>query len=685
VSDVLPFIVVGITGGAAYALLALGLVLVNNSSRILSFAHGEIGVLGALVVATLVQDAELPWPVAISAGVAAGAATSVAIRAVLFRRGSSKGSLPPLVGTIAALLMLTVVEARLLTGDAGPVRPFRSPFGGRGVTVFGAVVTPVQIAVVVSVAAICAGLWVLVERTRIGLMVRVSADNPYAARVIGLRPAAVETVTWCISGALAAVAAVFLGWVGQRAGPGFLTYALAGSFTAAILGGMASLPGAVAGGLVVGLAESLTRYWAGGTPGASQLVVFLILFAVLLFRPQGLFGRRREGVRAEGSESLVRLHSLVRVPTPPPAWRERLVRRGLPAVGLGVLGLVVVQSLDGIEAFKLSLVPVMVVLALSLNMLLSNTGQLSLAHGGLMGVGAFTTAIASTTWDFPFFFALGVGVVSTALVALVLGTAALRVRGLYLAVLTLSFAVVLEVFVFPRPEFSQGGAGLQLARPRIGPFDLADDRTFLGVALLVMAVVWLADRRLQRSPLGRAWVAIRENEAAASARGISPAGLNVAAFAVSGVGAGLAGALFALRIGHLVSLLFPLLLSFTVVLYVVLGGIGSRAGVAAMTALFTVNTIYGSGGGQGDLVLLAGAAALLVLIGFRPDGVAGLVRSLRARFEARRAGGEGAEVQAASAPVAPPGVGPEPDAAPALTPVEPPVAAEAHATAGRAS
>lgn len=659
-SDVLPYLVVGVTGGAAYALLALGLVLINNSSRILSFAHGEIGVFGALLVAKLVQDIELPWPVAIPVGVVGGALVSIGIRAVLFRKGSSKGSLPPLVGTIAALLMLTVLEVRLFAGDSGPVRSFQAPFTGRGIELFGAVVTPTQIAVVVSVAVVCLGLWFLVERTQIGLMVRVSADNPYAAKVIGLRPPVVEAVTWCIAGALAALAAIFLGWVGQRVGPGFLTYALAGSFTAAILGGMRSLPGAVAGGLIVGLAEALTRYWAGGTAGAPQLVVFLILFGVLLFRPQGLFGRGREGVAAEGGESLVQLHSLVRVPRPPLPWRARLLGGLLPAAGLVLVGLVLVRSVSGIDAFKLSLVPVMVILALSLNTLLANTGQLSLAHGGLMGVGAFMTAVASTTWEFPFFFALGVGVASTAAVAFVLGIAALRVRGLYLAVLSLSFAVVLEVFVFPRPEFSQGGAGLQLARPEIGPFDLVDDRTFFAVALIVMAAVWLADRRLQGSPLGRAWVAVRDNGAAASARGIPPAVLNVAGFTVSGIGAGIAGALFALRIGHLVSLLFPLLLSFTVVLYVVLGGIGSRTGVAVMTALFTFNAVYGGGGGQDDLALFAGAALLLVIIGFRPDGIAGLVRSLVARLDDRRRPGPSPSPRGSDDPPIAPGPGTAP-------------------------
>lgn len=659
-SDVLPFLVVGVTGGAAYALLALGLVLINNSSRILSFAHGEIGVFGALVVAKVVQDLELPWAVAIPAGVMGGALVSAAVRWVLFRRAGTSGSLPPLVGTIAAMILLTVVEARLLGGDNSPMRSFNPPFEGEGITVFDAVVTPTQIVVVLTVAAVCAGLWFVMERTTVGLMVRASADNHYAARTVGLRPAVVETVTWSIAGALAALAAVFLGWIGQRAGPGFLIYALAGSFTAAIVGGIRSLPGAVAGGLVVGLAESLTRYWAGGTPGAPQLVVFLLLFGVLLLRPEGLFGRRKQGVAAEGGESMVALHGMVGVPPPTRPRIEQVLRVLVPVIGVLLALRLFVGALGGIDAFKLSLVPVMVILALSLNTLVANTGQLSLVHGGLLGVGAFMTAVASTTWDFPFFLAVAVGVGSTGLVALVLGIAALRVRGLYLAVLTLSFAVLLEGFVFPRPEFSQGGAGLQLARPSFGPIDLADDRSFLFVALVVMALVWVADRRIQHSPLGRAWVAVRENEAAAAARGIPPSVLKVAAFTLSGVGAGLAGALFALRIGHLVSLLFPLFLSFTIVLYVVLGGIGSRVGVAAMTALFTANTIYGSGGGQNDLVLFAGAGLLLGIIGFRPDGVAGLVRSWSAGRHLRlRVPGRAAPPDA---PPASPSV-PEPDAA----------------------
>lgn len=633
-SDVLPFVVIGLAGGASYSLIALGLVLINNSSRILSFAQGEIGVFGALVVATTVQNVGLSWSVAVPIGVAAGAAAGLALRTILFSRRPA-GTLPPLVGTIAALLMLTVLEVRFFRGESGgPVRTFAPPFEG-GVRILGVIVTHTQLAVVASVAVICASLWFVIERTRTGLMIRASADNPGAAAVVGLRPGLVESVTWCIAGALAAVGGIFLGWIGHRVGAGFLTYALAGSFTAAILGGMTSLPGAVVAGLVVGLAEALTRYWAGSVAGAAQVVVFAILFLTLLLRPQGLLGRRRAGLATEGAESMVALHSLVRIP------RDRLgARRLVPRIVVAICGLLlvgaIVRGIPEIDAFRLSLAPVYVILALSLNSLLASTGQVSLAHGGLLGVGAFMTGVAATTWDFPFALAATVGVLATTAIALGVGVAALRVRGLYLAVLTLSFAVVLESFVFPRPSFSQGGAGLQVSRPRWGPVDLADERTFLAFALMAMSVVWLADRRLQDSPLGRSWVAVRENEVAATARGIPAAPLRVVAFAVSGAGAGIAGALFAYRIGHLVSLLFPLFLSFTIILYVVLGGIGSRVGVAVVTALFTVNAAYGGGGGQNDLALLVGAGIVLFTIGTRPDGLAGMARSVLAKIRAAR-------------------------------------------------
>lgn len=635
--ELLPFIVVGIAGGSSYALLALGLVLTNNSSRILNFAQGEMGAFATFVVASLVTGHDLPWVVALPAGVVVGAGLGLATWWALLSRGA-RGKLPPLVGTIGVLSALILVEARYLGGP----RAFPSPITGKGVELLGVIVSPTRMVVIGAVTVACGALYYLIRFTRVGLLIRAGADDSEAATIVGLRPARIEATAWTLAGVLAAMAGIFLAWIDQQISPGFLTLALPRAFAAVIVGGVTSMPGAIVGGLIVGVVESLTRKWFGATPGSPELAVFVILFLTLLLRPAGLFGRRAQGIASEATESLVSLHPLVAMPRPPQRVLERLRRRGWrPALAIAVPALLMV-AISEQAAYRLSLIPIMAILALSLNSLLASTGQLSLGHVALLGVGAFMTGVAAETWDFPFALAVLVGALSTGAVALLLGVAALRVRGLYLAVMTLAFAVMLSAFVFPKPVFSRGGAGLPLDRPALGPLDLGDERVFLGFALAALALMWASDRRLLASPIGRAWVALRENEVAAMARGIYGPPLKVAAFVFSGLWAGVAGGLFGYRQGIVVSSSFPLFLSFSVILYVVIGGIGSRAGVAVATALFTLASVFGGSGGS-DIPVLLGAVAVVVLIGRFPGGVGGAVRD----FLARRGARDEAEVVAA--------------------------------------
>jgi ABC-type branched-subunit amino acid transport system ATPase component/ABC-type branched-subunit amino acid transport system permease subunit len=621
--EAFTFVVVGIAGGSTYALLALGLVLVHSVSRVLNFAQGAFGTLAAFIAASIAMGHDLPWPVAVVAGVAVGAAVGAVTAVVLL--GRDGGILPPLVGTVGILSAITLIEARWLGGT----REFPTPVSGRGVELAGVVITPTRMLVVAVAAAAGLLLWLALERTRIGLALRAGADNREGARIVGLDPRRLEVAAWSVAGALGALAGVLSGWTTQSITPGFLTGVLPQAFAAAMLGGMVSLPGAILGGLVVGVAESLTRLYWGGTPGSPELVVFLVLGAVLLLRPQGLFTRARRGLAFEGSESLVRLLPMVRDPRPG-SMVARLAGPGGPVVGV-VACIAIAGAVSGSDAFKLSALPVYALLALSLNFLASATGQLSLGHAGLFGLGAFGSAIATTSWDLPPVLGFLAGPALAGAAAAVLGAASLRVRGLYLAVLTLAFGVVLQAFVFPTETFSQGGAGLTLSRPEVGPFDLADDGTFLAACGLLLVVVWAVLRRLERVPLLRGMVAIRENQTAASARGIDATRLGVAGFAISGVLAGLAGSTYAFRQGIVVASVFPVQLSLTLVIWVVLGGLGSRAGVAAVAAGFTLIDLYASGSNQ--LVTLLAALAVVLLIGRQPLGAGG---ALRALFERRR-------------------------------------------------
>ena len=631
--DLLTFVVSGLAGGSTYALLALGLVLVHNSSRILNAAQGEIGAFATFLVAGLAISHDWPGPIAVVLGIAAGGLLSLMTAGVLLRR-SSGGRLPPLVGTIALLSLLVIVEARYL----GAARDFPSPLTGSGITVGGLVLTPTRLLVIGTVALTSAVMWALIERTPLGLAIRASADNRVAATVVGLDPKRVELLTWLLAGILGAIAGILLGWNNQSISPGFLTVALPQAFTAAILGGMTSAPGAIVGGLAIGVIESLTRKYLGSTPGSPEAIVFAILFVVLLVRPQGIFSRKARRLATEGNESLVSLDHLVAIPRPP-----RLSQRTLGAVPLTVTLVAAVAAAGLIgeqDAYKLAILPIFAILALSLNGLIATTGQVSLGHVGLFGLGSFGTAVAATTWGLPPPLALLAGPVLGALVALVLGIAALRVGGLYLTVLTLAFTVMLGAYIFPMPAFSRGGAGISVSRGSLAGLDLTNESVFLAFTIVALGIIWIADRRALGSPFGRAAIALRENEVAAAARGVHAPVIKVLAFTLSGAGAGLAGALFAYRQGIVVSSAFPLSMTFSLVLYVVLGGLGSRLGVVIITGLFTWTTFYGSSGSS-DFLVLGGAGLVVLTIGRYPKGLGGLLRLLSSRIVTRRGGQTG--------------------------------------------
>ncbi len=626
-ADFLTFFVAGLAGGAAYALLALGLVLVARSSRLLHIGLGEVGTFGAFVAASLAVSRGWPWGIAAVLGIA-GAALLGAGSATVLLAGPDRGRVPPLVGTVALLSVLITVEARYMGGN----RIFPSPLHGDGITIGDVTIPPTRLFILGSVAVVCLVLWFLIERTSIGLALRAGADDRDAAAVIGLRPKVNERVAWAIAAGLAGLAGILLGWNAGAITPGFLTLAITRAFAGAMVGGMTSFTGAAAGGLLVGVAESLTRKYWGGTSGSSDMVVFAMLGLVLLARSFGPASKARRSLGAAGSEALVSLRSLVQPPTARPGAGGLAERLGKGTVIIAAVS-AVAWLVPTDDAFRVSLLPIYGLLALSLNGLLATTGQLSLGHGGIFGLAAFFTGIAVSDWDIGVVPSIFVGISVGALVALVLGFVALRIQGLYLAVLTLAFAGWLEAFLFPKELFSKGGAGLRLDRADVGFISLTDDRVFLAVCLGLLALVVLAERRLAASPIGRAFVAVRENEVVASARAIPPIRVKVAAFAASGAVAGLAGALFAHRQGILVASSFPLTLSFSLLVYVVLGGIGSRPGVLAVTGVF-IWTQTGNGD-SAELLLLAGAGLIVLAIGHRPDGLGGVMRDLVARVRHR--------------------------------------------------
>lgn len=221
---------------------------------------------------------------------------------------------------------------------------------------------------------------------------------------------------------------------------------------------------------------------------------------------------------------------------------------------------------------------------LSLNVLLGYLGQLSLGHQGLVGCGALFAAYSATRLELPFPLAVIIGAASGAGSALLIGFAALRIRGLYLALVTLVFGLILESSLFQASAFTGGGAGQAANRPTM----LLSAARFYELCLAVVIVLLYLDWRLVRSKAGRALLTIKEDERAAAAFGIDVVGYKLLAFTVSGVVAGLAGGLFAFANQQFNGNDFTFPLALTFVLMTVVGGAGSRAGVVMGSVLFAL-------------------------------------------------------------------------------------------------
>ncbi len=224
------------------------------------------------------------------------------------------------------------------------------------------------------------------------------------------------------------------------------------------------------------------------------------------------------------------------------------------------------------------------IVGLSLNIIIGYTGQLSLGHQGFVGIGAFTAAYALTVQGVPFALTFVLAAVVSAAFAFALGLVALRITGLYLALITLVFGLTLEGSLFEIPKFTNGGAGQPADRPE---FLLDDGNFYLFCLAFLLGAVYL-DFCLLRSKGGRALLALKENERVAEAFGVNVTAFKLIAFTLSGALAGVAGALFAFRIGIVSSSGFGFFLALTFVLMTVVGGLGNRLGVILGSTLFAV-------------------------------------------------------------------------------------------------
>jgi len=284
VAALVHVVVSGLATGSIYALMALALVIIYNATRTLNFAQGEMLMVSTFVAWTAQRSLGLPLAASLVVAVVTGGAMAWAIERVVIRRAVAATHWDVLIITLGLSLILRSVAGLVWTHDEFP---FPSFFGGRPIALGPVRLAPVSLGIIGASLSLMAVLYALFNWTRLGRAMRAVAQNQRAARLMGISVERVYATAWVLAGAVGAVAGVLVAPVIFLSST--MGLVVINGFTAAVIGGFGSMPGAVAGGMLLGVIENLAPLYLPS--GIRYSVPFLVLIAILVVRPAGLLGR----------------------------------------------------------------------------------------------------------------------------------------------------------------------------------------------------------------------------------------------------------------------------------------------------------------------------------------------------------------------------------------------------------
>lgn len=285
--------VAGLATGATYSLLALGIVLVYKATKVTNFAQGEFGTLAAFILWELVVRRSVPWGVAAGIAIVAMVGLGLVVERFIARPLYEESKTRLVMASIGLMSLFGAVELKIWGGSVRRVPP---PISGRGVFIDEYRLSPAGMLALAAAVLIAAVLYVVLKHTTFGLGVLAFAQDPLGVRLMGVRVGRISAFTWGSAGGVGALAGILVASSTGLVYPLSVSSLLLPALAAALLGGIGSLPGAVAGGLGVGVLEAFVERGvnaAFNTPpdGFASLVVFAAILGVLVVRPSGLLGR----------------------------------------------------------------------------------------------------------------------------------------------------------------------------------------------------------------------------------------------------------------------------------------------------------------------------------------------------------------------------------------------------------
>ena len=574
----LTYIILGIFGGASYALASMGIVLTYKTAGIFNFAYGAVAMFCAFVFWQfrdgwgLTQWFSLPLVVFVVAPI-----LGLLLEAVFRPLATAAVEVQIVVALGVLSFFLTLVPLPIMFGSTD--RNLPTIFPHSHFRMAGVLIQWSGLGTLLVAALLALGLYVLLQRTAFGTATRAVVDNRELSGLIAVNANRVSQVTWIISTVFAAISGILL-----SSQEGLVYYVLPSlvlyAFSAAILGRLTSLPLAFAGSIALGVIQNvLEKYSSTGTlANIEASIPYLALLFLLV-----VYGSRLKEVRS----------SLRGLPAASKFFDKE--RFNLP-VGLGgAVAFAVAVPLLFSTSIQHDLAETMAfaIVALTVVILTGWTGQISIAQMSFAGVGAFAVAHVAGHDGALFPLGLLVGALIAVPVGILIGLPSLRLSGLFLALATLAFALVMDNLVFSFSSVTGGQTGLSLISPSLGPLSLKSYTAQFYLCLIVLTLVAAGAWILKRGPVGRRLSMVRDSPAAASTLGANLTLTKLAVFAGCGVVAAIGGGLLAMTQQTVDPANFSWSTSLEVLLLVVIGGRSMVSGALVAGALNLISLLPG--------------------------------------------------------------------------------------------
>ena len=542
----------GITLGMVYVLLAAGLSIIFGVMDVINFSHGELFALGAYFALSIVNPLGATgfWVALVVAPLIVGV-IGAAIERFTVRPLYGRDPLYHILLTFG--LVLIISDLIQLVWGTSQHQLAVPDILNQSIGIFGVRLSLYSYFMILVGAVLAIGTWLVLNRTTYGTIVRAGSQDREMVRNLGIDIDSYYTLVFGFGAALAAVGGVVLGGY-QNVNPGMGNSVIIPAFIIVVLGGLGSFRGAVFGGLLVGVVQTMARTYV---PVLEGLTVFVLMIGVLLVKPQGLFGNPEwQTTESDEGDLLIGAHGGV-------FTRDLREKLGVVAVGvLAVAPIILVATGNGYYVTLLNEIFIWAIFALSLDFVMGYAGLVSLGHTMFYGIGAYAAALILLHLAPSFLIALVGAMAVCAAVAWVVGTLSIRVSGVYFAMITLAFAQLFYNAVF-KLEWTGGSDGLlgfdaflgiagvgvaiSEAEFTLAGFTITPAVVFYYLALVLAIVALLFARRFMNAPFGSVLQSLSESEERTEFIGYDVTLYKRRAFVISGALAGLAGGLLAVN------------------------------------------------------------------------------------------------------------------------------------------